>query len=300
MLGGMCIFSGKSPALRVERTQIFARRHGAHQVLVYAMHLAAPEDAAMILPLPVAPGAGDDAVRMHDLSSVPDFFARLDRCFPRDTSAIVGERAQSRPRLPVRTVGAFEASYVPSLSEFDRLDPRFRIPESVWRMLPLYRDWGFAVFIFRPGSAAIHPMALDFPMLVPDALFFPTVHVHDGQVHARAAFDHTLYVQGLDRIRQVDRVLDMEPPRTVWTLPRFDDRSELNPRARFDERLPAGLVELDSGLSRLRLRRDLPNTDVWLTAAPEPTIASVSTIADRRHPLAPGRPRDRRGRRGDR
>lgn len=291
MLTGMCIFSGRSPALRVGHTRIFARRDGTRQILVYAMHLAAPEDAAMILPLPVAPGAGEDAVRLHDLSSVPDFFARLDRCLPTVGSVIVGAEARSRPKLPVQTVGAFEASYVPSLGDFDRLDPRFRIPESVWQALPLYRDWGFAVFLFRPGAAEIHPIALDFPTRVPDALFFPTVHVHDGQVHERAVFDHTLYVQGLERILQLDRVLEMEPPRTARPQPRFVDRSEINPRARFDG-LPTGLVDLDGSVSRLWLQHNLLNTDVWLTTAAEPTVATVSMIADRRHPLArrPRRP----------
>jgi hypothetical protein len=38
-------------------------------------------------------------------------------------------------------------------------------------------------------------MALRFPTREPGALFFPTVHVHDGNVSESAAFDHTLYAQ---------------------------------------------------------------------------------------------------------
>ena len=38
-------------------------------------------------------------------------------------------------------------------------------------------------------------MAFSFPRRDPGQLFFPTLHVHDGQVHETAAFDHTLYCQ---------------------------------------------------------------------------------------------------------
>jgi hypothetical protein len=39
-------------------------------------------------------------------------------------------------------------------------------------------------------------MAFELPTRRPDALFFPTLHVHDRRVHPRAAFDHVLYAQG--------------------------------------------------------------------------------------------------------
>ena len=38
-------------------------------------------------------------------------------------------------------------------------------------------------------------MALRFVTRSPDRLFFPTLHVHHGDVPAEAAFDHTLYLQ---------------------------------------------------------------------------------------------------------
>jgi len=38
-------------------------------------------------------------------------------------------------------------------------------------------------------------MAFEFPRADAKKLFFPTVHIHDGQVHAQATFDHTLYCQ---------------------------------------------------------------------------------------------------------
>ena len=50
------------------------------------------------------------------------------------------------PPLRVHDVGLFEASFVPTLADFERLDPRFRLSPGVWEQLPQYRDWGFAVF----------------------------------------------------------------------------------------------------------------------------------------------------------
>ena len=38
-------------------------------------------------------------------------------------------------------------------------------------------------------------MAFEFPRADPTKLFFPTVHIHDGEVHAKAAFDHMLFCQ---------------------------------------------------------------------------------------------------------
>jgi hypothetical protein len=38
-------------------------------------------------------------------------------------------------------------------------------------------------------------MAFEFPRADAKKVFFPTVHIHDGQVHDKAGFDHTLYCQ---------------------------------------------------------------------------------------------------------
>jgi len=97
--------------------------------------------------------------------------------------------------LPVVEVGEFEASFVPSVRDFRRLDERFRLPDATWDQLPLYREYGFAVFKLKQGAKTIHPMAFEFPRANPKKIFFPTVHIHDGKVHPKAAFDHTLYCQ---------------------------------------------------------------------------------------------------------
>jgi hypothetical protein len=98
-------------------------------------------------------------------------------------------------------VGAFDASFVPSIDDFDRLDRRFRLPDEVWAAHGEYREraFGFAVFKLRKSTKkAVHPMALSFPTNEPDSIFFPTLHVHDGHTHPRATFDHWLYHQRAD------------------------------------------------------------------------------------------------------
>ncbi len=187
----MCMFSQRIEY--VSGTRIFARLDGGRQALVYEMRMASPGEVAMILPLPVAAGAGAAALDFIDLSAYPRFFDDMARCFELKTR---GPRAAGAEPLAVQRVGAFEASYVPSLADFSRLDERFRLDECVWQALPEYTDYGFAVFQLAAGESRVHPMAFWFPTREPGTLFYPTVHVHDGHVHTRAQFDHILYAQG--------------------------------------------------------------------------------------------------------
>jgi hypothetical protein len=69
------------------------------------------------------------------------------------------------------------------------------LPEGSLEKVGLYQDYGFAVFKFKPGKQKVHPMALTFPSHFADRLFFPTVHIHDGEVHEKETFDHNLYAQ---------------------------------------------------------------------------------------------------------
>lgn len=38
-------------------------------------------------------------------------------------------------------------------------------------------------------------MAFTFPTARPRDIFFPTLHIHDGKIHEKEEFDHTLYCQ---------------------------------------------------------------------------------------------------------
>lgn len=194
----MCCFS--LPVESVSGTEIYARRSsGTRQFLVYSMRYRAKEDLAMILPLPVPQPAADDAVRFINLENHADFFEQLGRGFPRPRSSqggsFGGAGSAATGVLAVVEVGSFSASFVPTVKDFSRLDARFQLPKGTWEALPNYRDYGFAVFKLKRGAERVHPMAFEFPRRDAQQLFFPTVHIHDGKVHATAHFDHTLYCQ---------------------------------------------------------------------------------------------------------
>jgi hypothetical protein len=192
----MCCFSGAVD--HVGGTKIFANvLPDGSQALIYSMEVRAPEDLAMILPLPVPPGSPEDAVRFVDLSGYSRFFANLADAFRGPVLRSAREDMVLGAPLAVHVVGAFEASFVPSLGDFGRLDPRFRLAPEVWRSLPQYADWGFAVFKLCPSEEIqdVHPMAFTFPRRDASRVFFPTVHVHDGVVREVADFDHELYMQ---------------------------------------------------------------------------------------------------------
>jgi hypothetical protein len=200
----MCCFSRHVE--HVSNTNIFARSAQAgRQFLVYSMSLETPEDLAMILPIPVPKGSPDDAVRFISLKDYPAFFDDMRKGFPQPMPASAsraksGVAPANKPKpLPIVEVGDFGASFVPSIRDFNRLDERFRLPQTAWDQLPRYRDYGFAVFKLKEGGARkpqkVHPMAFEFPRADPKTLFFPTVHIHDGRVHSQAEFDHALYCQ---------------------------------------------------------------------------------------------------------
>lgn len=196
----MCCFTG--PVISVSTTRIFARAdHGERQFLVYSMHVESKQDLAMVLPLPVKPGTDEKGVSFIDLKGYPNFFDDMEKGFPAPVPSAglqaesAGPVPTSAPPLKVVQVGSFEASFVPTLKDFSRLDKRFRLPEGVWKQLPGYRAYGFAVFKLKAGALEVHPMAFSFPRRDTRSLFFPTVHIHDGEVHAKADFDHQLYCQ---------------------------------------------------------------------------------------------------------
>ena len=197
----MCCFS--RPVKSVTGTNIFARSaQKERQFLVYEMKLAADEDLAMILPIPVPPKSPEDAVHFLSLEDYPDFFKDMAAGFPAPESKSRGDGGavlgKAEKPLAVVEVGAFEASFVPTVADFSRLDERFRLPAKTWDELPAYKDDGFAVFKLKKGEKKIHPMAFEFPRRDGKRLFFPTVHIHDGAVHPTAKFDHSLYLQKRD------------------------------------------------------------------------------------------------------
>ena len=247
----MCCFSG--PVQEVSNTSIFARRFDkANQYLVYQMHFQSLEDLAMILPLPTPADAADDAVTFIDLKEYESFFGDLNRGFPvpprpRTTAAgNVPPPPAPLAQLEVIEVGDFEASFVPRVKDFARLDKRFQLPETTWDKLPLYKSFGFAVFKLKKGKHNVHPMAFSFPTALRKEIFFPTVHIHDGKVHDKARFDHVLYLQnGADDYLTDDRWEESPQPAAMF----------------MDKKKAGSLLLPDQHVYRRRLRGNLKNAD---------------------------------------
>ena len=250
----MCCFT--RPVKRVSETNIFARMDkGNRQFLVYSMTLEAKQDLAMVLPIPVARGSGEKAVHFISLEKYPNFFENVASAFPtRGTKSKLESlsTAASTKRLEVVQVGSFEASFAPTVGDFERLDERFRLSPNAFKQLPpLYRDFGFAVFKLKPGEHKVHPMAFSFPTALPSRLFFPTVHIHDGKVHDKARFDHVLYCQSTDALRLSHK---------DW------EESESTAHKYVDIKKCEGVVEPNEHFYKQPVRGMLANTDRFAVA----------------------------------
>lgn len=200
----MCIFS--RPVLEMGATHIYVRPGpGISQMIVYQMSLKTKEEdkeLAMILPIPCA---GPDVKFIPELAECTGFFEDLqDLWRPRMRGAGAGRAGlvlggRGAP-LPVVAVGSFDASFVPSYEDMERLDERFQIPPSVFELHPEYQEqpWGFVVFKLRNVSVPVHPMGFCFQRACA-GLHVPTVHAHDGRAagppKTMEDFNHRIYVQ---------------------------------------------------------------------------------------------------------
>ncbi len=247
----MCCFSG--PVRSVSATNIFARMSEAgRQFVVYSMTVNMAKPLAMVLPLPVKKGSDEKAVRFIDLENHQNFFSDLDAGFPKpmpnDSGPVpllesAGLRTQ---KLEVVQVGNFEASFVPTVKDFNRLDSRFKLPTELFAKMPDYKHFGFAVFKLKPGSQTVHPMAFEFPT-AQEKLFFPTVHIHDGKVHARAKFDHVLYCQPSDH--------------THLKLSKWEESEKLA-NSFVNVKKSAGIIAADEHCYKLEMHGLLTNRDM--------------------------------------
>jgi hypothetical protein len=128
----MCCFTG--PVISVSTTAIFAREaEDHHQYLAYEMELNTSAEVAMVLPLPVPAQTAEDAVKFIDLSAYPTLFSDLYHMMElQKDRGRMGIAGLTPKNLAVQQVGSFEASFVPTIADFARLDERFRLPAMVW------------------------------------------------------------------------------------------------------------------------------------------------------------------------
>ncbi|VAW80073.1 hypothetical protein MNBD_GAMMA12-3272 [hydrothermal vent metagenome] len=241
----MCVFTREIDY--VTSTRIFARIEHARQAIIYDMYLSTDVETAMVLPIPVAKNHADNAVDFIDLSHYEDIFIDINALFPKSRGPVAASVSPGGS-LNVVQVGVFEASYVPTMGDFSRLDPRFRLNEDFFQKLPAYKDYGFVVFQLEPGKSQVHPMAFWFPTRHSDRLFFPTVHMHHGEVHKQDEYNHVLYGQGniLDRAggAVTQKTVGGDKIKVVMT------RSQ-------------GLVSSESEIYKYTLLGHLKNKDTW-------------------------------------
>lgn len=248
----MCCFS--QPVQNVSSTRIFVRPvDKVRQIVAYQMSYSADQDLAMILPLPVVKGSVEKDVLFIDFKGYPEFFDVMDWGFPdpppRLPMALGATAVSAAAPLKVQTVGSFEASFVPTVADFSRLDERFRLPKGTWEKLPAYSSYGFAVFKLKRAAKSVHPMVFTFPRRDPATVFFPTVHIHDGEVHKEAHFDHVLYCQP---------TADLRLNVTGW------QESRQNAEAFVSEKRSLRVVLGDHHCYRKELTGSLPNQDTFL------------------------------------
>ncbi|HSH04685.1 MAG TPA: hypothetical protein VLL52_19390 [Anaerolineae bacterium] len=269
----MCMFSGNVGY--VGKTKIFARGEGERQYLVYEMTYEAEEALAMILPVPVPRGTGEDGVSFINLEGYPKFFEDLAGLFANITRSQSRHFGMVAANLAVVEVGSFIASFVPTIGDFERLSPQFQLDEGIWSQLPQYQDYGFVVFQLDKGRKHVHPMAFSFPRRDSSRLFFPTVHVHEGDVPDKAEFEHDLYCQwegdALGRVGEFYARWQSARNRVVENV-LFGMQSELEvdehhlvtPIGMFDFELGQGVVAEEMPLYMAQLRQMYANEDVWV------------------------------------
>ncbi len=235
----MCIITleDKEGQIDISATKIFARHtEPGYQLIIYGMSIATDSSAAMILPIPIKPESGEDAIRFIDMDSAKDkpnnidhqedqpviisneprnFFDELENIchseyipepslrYSDPFGDAFGSNTDISSVLKVHEIGDYEASYIPSKDDFNRLNKCFRLETKIWDKLPNYNQYGFVVFQLKTSKdyrkkSDIPPMAFEFPTSEPYKLFFPTIHVHGNEDYndlSKADFDHTLYCQ---------------------------------------------------------------------------------------------------------
>ncbi|MEM7473393.1 MAG: hypothetical protein AAF483_00230 [Planctomycetota bacterium] len=234
---------------------------------------------AMILPIPTSPNPTEESVRFIDLKSNEMFFDQLNNAFPQigpppeaaSKARSGGILPQSNSILKVFEVGDFVASVVPNVKDFSRLDPQFIISPETWDKIPEYSDYSFVVFQLEKLAGKPHPMTFEFKTRDAKRLFFPTVHIHDGEVHKHEEFDHVLYCQHEDLDAAAGSYTRQRDKQTGVI------RSKGPAKDYVDIDKSKGLILPDLLIHKKTLRGQLPNRDTVLTAPARSASMSNTT-----------------------
>lgn len=189
----MCIFV--APVRRVTNTRILiAPLSGGRQLTVYENQVAQLPGSRNAMVLPVPAGLAGGGVEMVDLSNYTgDVWRDCEALMPPDSprftgggegwgaaSFSMGAGEKAPPPLPVRRVGGYQTTVVPSLEDFSRVQREvFELPQDIEAILREHyaRGFSFVVCIFT-GDVAAHPIAYTSSRLPNGLCFVPTRHAH--------------------------------------------------------------------------------------------------------------------------
>lgn len=186
----------------VSNTQIYvsSSKSRKRQLTIYTNKVDTHVKNAMILPVP-----NPLSVELLNFKNYKKIFDDCRECFHHDDGsrndrhmyrAALSASFDSRPPLPVYTVGSYQASIVPSINDFDRVDTQIlRVNPQVFTLLKDTYDssFGFIICQLREGSHQYHPFAYTHEIHNCNLLFVPTLHYHLGETSVKADWDHTIY-----------------------------------------------------------------------------------------------------------
>lgn len=206
----------------VNSTQIYASldKSGKRQLTIYSNKIVTEKDNAMILPVP-----NPQSVSFVDLSDYTSIFDDFQRSFIKRLTLSNTSKSRGFPSmncvndtLAVHNVGSYQASIVPSLSDFNKLDKSiFTINPEVFTILQknYSSTFGYIVCKLKKGTHAYHPFAythdtymienqfslmdLFYNKQKKPLLFIPTRHYHT-HVHFSHKNNNSEFVDDWDHI----------------------------------------------------------------------------------------------------
>lgn len=188
----MCIIS--KPVQSVSKTQIFAMPTlGERQLTVYKNHVSSPGENLMILPVPYP-----ETLHFETHTLFLDIFTDLHSSLywtSQDRDEMPHAWTRSATILPVMEIGSYRVSVVPSVNEFNRLDPSvFSFPYELQELLSSYSPvFGFVCCQLKAGGHEYEPLAYTHRQLYKHSLFLPTRHYHPNDFGIDADWDHEIY-----------------------------------------------------------------------------------------------------------
>jgi hypothetical protein len=203
----MCIIT--ATVEKVSGTNIFVcALDDGRQIIIYSNSVETPViNNTMVLPVP-----NPDSVKFVNLKHYEHFFKDCADSFSTPRNDHYGMRSAlcsispKESTLPVFDVGSYNVSIVPTINEFNRLNPDyFTIDPTIPHVIERNYDssFGYLVCKLRRGQHSYHPLAYTHQVHKDRLLFVPTLHIHPDGTYSRDVepygdWDHSIYTVETD------------------------------------------------------------------------------------------------------